>query len=321
VLYLRRFLPARLALKRFRGEPAISGFDWHFTPIHSSSQAFSTTTWFGPPLRLISASPWPWIDHPVSGLSVATAALFRLGFPTAPALSRLNLAATANSPVRSTKSTPSRYTSALTVCRHTVSGSLSLPSRGAFHLSLAVLVHYRSPGVFSLGAWAPRLPTGFLVPGGTLDRPSLRSPFRLRGFHPLRPLFPEPSAREASTAVRCNAPWPSTTPALQRLQAYTELVWALPLSLATTQGISVDFFSSGYLDVSVPPVPLVRLWIHRTIPPFGAVGFPIRTSPDQRLLAAPRGISSLATSFFGSWRQGIRRAPFFAVWNSSPFQI
>ena len=29
-------------------------------------------------------------------------------------------------------------------------------------------------------------------------------------------------------------------------------VWAIPISFATTQGISVDFFSSGYLDVSVP---------------------------------------------------------------------
>ena len=33
-------------------------------------------------------------------------------------------------------------------------------------------------------------------------------------------------------------------------------VWALPLSLATTYGISVDFFSCGYLDVSVPHVSL-----------------------------------------------------------------
>ena len=31
-----------------------------------------------------------------------------------------------------------------TACRHVVSGSISLPSRGAFHLSLTVLVHYRS---------------------------------------------------------------------------------------------------------------------------------------------------------------------------------
>src|SRR5215204_1566515 len=33
-----------------------------------------------------------------------------------------------------------------TACRHTVSGTLSLPSRGTFHLSLTVLVRYRSPG-------------------------------------------------------------------------------------------------------------------------------------------------------------------------------
>src|ERR1700675_981275 len=33
-----------------------------------------------------------------------------------------------------------------TACRLTVSGAISLPSRGTFHLSLTVLVHYRSPG-------------------------------------------------------------------------------------------------------------------------------------------------------------------------------
>src|SRR4030095_5382194 len=37
-------------------------------------------------------------------------------------------------------------TKALTACRHTVSGTISLPSRGTFHLSLTVLVRYRSPG-------------------------------------------------------------------------------------------------------------------------------------------------------------------------------
>ena len=39
------------------------------------------------------------------------------------------------------------------------------------------------------------------------------------------------------------------------------LVWPLPRSLATTSGISVDFFSSSYLDVSVQTVPLSNLWI------------------------------------------------------------
>src|SRR5258706_16358042 len=37
-----------------------------------------------------------------------------------------------------------RHDDALTDCMPTVSGTISLPSRGAFHLSLTVLVHYRS---------------------------------------------------------------------------------------------------------------------------------------------------------------------------------
>src|SRR3990172_6136819 len=32
-----------------------------------------------------------------------------------------------------------------TACKRTVSGTISLPLRGTFHLSLTVLVHYRSP--------------------------------------------------------------------------------------------------------------------------------------------------------------------------------
>ncbi len=38
-------------------------------------------------------------------------------------------------------------------------------------------------------------------------------------------------------------------------------VWPLPRSLATTCGISVDFFSSPYLDVSVQAVPPIYLFI------------------------------------------------------------
>ena len=38
------------------------------------------------------------------------------------------------------------------------------------------------------------------------------------------------------------------------------LVWPLPRSLATTSGISVDFSSSPYLDVSVQAVPFLNLF-------------------------------------------------------------
>ena len=41
-------------------------------------------------------------------------------------------------------------------------------------------------------------------------------------------------------------------------------------------------------------------------------GFPIRTSTDQSLLAAPRGFSQRATSFIASRRQGIHQTPFSA---------
>ena len=54
-------------------------------------------------------------------------------------------------------------------CKHKVSGSLSLPSRGSFHLSLTVLCAIGHWIVFSLGGWSPLLPTGFLVSCGTLD--------------------------------------------------------------------------------------------------------------------------------------------------------
>ncbi len=50
VLYLRD-MNARLALKLFRGEPAITEFDWPFTPTHSSSEPFSTDT--GSDLHLV----------------------------------------------------------------------------------------------------------------------------------------------------------------------------------------------------------------------------------------------------------------------------
>ena len=51
-------------------------------------------------------------------------------------------------------------------------------------------------------------------------------------------------------------------------------VWPLPRSLATTSGISVDFSSSPYLDVSVQAVPHVHLWIQCTLTEYCSAGFP-----------------------------------------------
>ena len=48
-------------------------------------------------------------------------------------------------------------------------------------------------------------------------------------------------------------------------EVFLLLVCPLPRSLATTSGISVDFFSSPYLDVSVQAVPYVYLCIQYTL--------------------------------------------------------
>ena len=83
--------------------------------------------------------------------------------------SSLNLAAHRNSPARSTKSTTSHSCGALSACKHTVSGSISLPSRGAFHLSLTVLFAIGHMVVFSLTRWSSLFPSGFLVSRRTPD--------------------------------------------------------------------------------------------------------------------------------------------------------
>ena len=61
-------------------------------------------------------------------------------------------------------------------------------------------------------------------------------------FHTLRlPHDFVTAARPATAWNKC-----PTTPGAQRVAAYTHPVWADPFSLATTQGVSVDFLSSGY---------------------------------------------------------------------------
>ena len=89
-------------------------------------------------------------------------------------------------------------------------------------------------------------------------------------------------------------------------------VWPLPRSLATTCGISVDFFSSPYLDVSVQAVSLIYLCIQYMMYGLLHTDFSIRKSADQWIFAPPRSLSQLITSFIGSQCQGIRPALFLA---------
>ena len=94
---------------------------------------------FGPPLPLTAASAWTWVDHPVSGLLLLTLRPLKTWFPFGSTPVVLNLASKRNSPDRSTKSTRLCTYGTSTACKHRVSGSLSLPSRGPFHLSFTVL--------------------------------------------------------------------------------------------------------------------------------------------------------------------------------------
>ncbi len=133
---------------------------------------------FGPPQSFTSASACSWIDHQVSGLRHATFRPVQTRFRFGSATLSLNLATQRNSPARSTKSTTSHACGALSACKLTVSGSLSLPSRGAFHLSLTVLFAIGHMVVFSLWRWSSFLPSGFLVSRRTPDT------FRLRTISP-----------------------------------------------------------------------------------------------------------------------------------------
>ena len=92
-----------------------------------------------------------------------------------------------------------------TDCAHAVSGSLSLPFRGAFHLSLTVLCAIGHRLVFSLGWWSTRIQTGLHVSRPTWDTASASS-FGLRGFHPLWPDFPD--GFDGNPTLDCAVPQP-----------------------------------------------------------------------------------------------------------------
>ena len=83
--------------------------------------------------------------------------------------------------------------------------------------------------------------------------------------------------------------------AVQTPKVLLLLVWPLPRSLATTSGISVDFSSSPYLDVSVQAVPHLRLFdstqadrvLLCRVSPFGN----LRVKAYVQLTAAYRSLS------------------------------
>ena len=119
---------------------------------------------FGPPSHSRGISSWPWVDHPVSGLWHDTYRPIQARFHFGSGYYSLNLTRhTHNSMVRSPISTQSPPKGLLLLVSIKFQKLFHPPIRGAFHLSLAVLVHYRSPNLFSLGKWSSQLQTGFHV--------------------------------------------------------------------------------------------------------------------------------------------------------------
>ena len=108
----------------------------------------------------------------------------------------------------------------------------------------------------------PVFPPGFTCPA-VLWIQSADSAFRLQDFHFLWWSFPSPSAKLCQCVILSKTP-----------HVLLHTVWPLPRSLATTSGISVDFSSSPYLDVSVQAVPHIYLCIQYMLTEYCSAGFP-----------------------------------------------
>ena len=100
--------------------------------------------------------------------------------------------------------------------------------RGSFHLSLTVLVHYRSSRVFSLGRWTARFPTGLACPV-VLRKPNRASQLSHTGL--------SPSAVHLSSSVLLTGQFLTRFVGSYNPVRTSLTVWAAPRSLATTSGM------------------------------------------------------------------------------------
>ena len=256
---------------------------------------------FGPPQSFTSASTCSWLGHQVSGLRQDTFRSIQTRFRFGSVPLTLNLASHRNSPAHSTKGTTSHAYGALSACKLTVSGSLSLPSRGSFHLSLTVLFAIGHMVVFSLTGWSPCLPSGFLVSRRTPDSAKPPQDFA----YGIVTLFDLPfKTVRLSFRVPCCGPYPESI---------------------STPGLGSSDFARHYFRnrfyflflrvlrcFSSPGSPRTAM-----CSPYGnatllALSSLIRISADHRMFAPPRSFSQLTASFIGAIYQGILREPFVA---------
>ena len=191
------------------------------------------------------------------------------------------------------------------------------PHRGSFHLSLTVLVHYRSQASYLvLGDGPPGFPQGSTCPAVLRNQTREPLSFRLRGLHPVSPTIPDRSATRSVSysperlpplhARPCNTL--DTTPAGLTYRRFGLFPLRSPLLgesrlLSVPPGTEMVHFPGS----ATPPYEF--RWRDRGLP---STGCPIRKSPGQSLFAAHRSLSQLTTSFIAVLRQGIHRTPLVA---------
>ena len=256
---------------------------------------------FGPPQRFTIASTCSWLGHSVSGLRHDTSHPFQIRFRFGFVSLTLNLASYRNSPARSTKSTRSHSYGALSACKLTVSGSLSLPSRGSFHLSLTVLFAIGHMVVFSLLGWSPFLPSGFLVSRRTLDSASLLIPFVYR----IVTFFDLPFQ-----IIQLGI-WILLTRSVPQ-QHYIVGLGSSDFARHYSRNHCCFLFLRVLRCFSSPGSPCITIYSLCNNMILLMLSSLIRISTGHRIFAPLRGFSQLVTSFFGAMYQGILRKPFVA---------
>src|SRR6201996_4571632 len=240
---------------------------------------------------------------------------FRYGYPT-----RVNLATYRNSQAHSSKGTRSLHANPET-------GTLPRLVGTRFQ----VLFHDPSPGCFSpfphgtgplsvtreysgLGGGPPRFTRNFS--GSVLlgNTPKSHAGFALRGCHPLRRPFPEPSATHMvshSSPVRQYGPGGPATPVTQRLPAITRNWFGLfPFRSPLLRESRLLSLPAGTEMFHFPALPPPALCVQTGVTSNYARQVSLFGNPRINVwLPTPRGLSQAPTSFIGSWCQGIHRAP------------
>ena len=230
-----------LCLNAFRGEPASSWLDWHFTPNLNSSTDFSTSVGSDLHVVLPTLHPGQGQIAKVRVYFMLLNALFKLAFAVAPDINSLT---SQHKITRRLILQQARYHPihrALTDCKLTVLGSISLSFSlffSPFHhctRSLSVIDQYLAlpdgPGGFRQGFTCPAVL-------GSLTTDYSFSPKRLSLSMAQFPNCIRLTNNFVTVSTICNWQRKSLNPLNTTLTGYhVSKVQALPISLAATLGI------------------------------------------------------------------------------------